>query len=337
MSKENISIGIIGAGAIARNIHLPCLARIENIKVQAICDIEIDKAKNLANQYGIPGVYALYREMLAEQNLDAVFVLTQPDQIFRICLDCLEAGLDVFTEKPAGITAFQTHALFRKAKERSAIMQVGLNRRYIPLLSHVADIMREQTRINQINAYFVKHGDASFYGGCASSFVCDTIHAIDTMLWLAGSRPVKAATMQGQYNSAVPNAWNALIAFENGITGVLQANYNTGGRAHGIEIFGDTISAYINLGFGSAACNAELIYNKNASFSLASGGNSGTELERIDGIALAESNEYYVYYGYLKQNTEFIRSIRERTTPLCSIEESVKTMELVEMLLDSRI
>ncbi|MCL2813282.1 MAG: Gfo/Idh/MocA family oxidoreductase [Oscillospiraceae bacterium] len=330
-----VKIGIIGAGGMAANIHLPSLSRISGAKVCAICDLEVKKAEKLAEKYNIPKVYTLYRQMIAENELDAVFVLVQPDQSFRAVLDCLNAGLDVFTEKPAGVTLFQAQTLRRKAKEKNAVLQVGLNRRYIPLLSMIVDRIKSETEINQINSYFIKHEDASmYYNGCSTFFFCDVIHSIDTILWIAGSKPLKAATIQGQYNCSVPNAWNSLILFENGITANLQSNYNAGGRAHGVEIFGETVSAYVDLGFGGAGCSAELIHHKQNMFSMAAAGNSALpNVEKIDGITLAGDENYYVYYGYLAEDEAFIKSVTDRTPPLSGIDESVATIELMDMLL----
>lgn len=338
-SKCIVKIGVIGAGGMAADIHLPSLARISGAKVCAICDIEIDKAEKLAEKFSIAKTYSLYRKMIAENELDAVFVLVQPDQTFRITLDCLNAGLDVFTEKPAGVTLFQAQTLQRKAHEKNAVLQVGLNRRYIPLLSQIVNRMKRETNINQINAYFVKHADTTdYYNGCSTFFFCDVIHCIDTLLWIADSKPIKAATIEKQYNNKVSSAWNSVVEFENGITGILQSNYATGGRAHGIEIFSETMSAYVDLGFGIAGCSAELIDHKTNMFSMASSGSQqASNVEKIDGIALAGDENYYVYYGYLAQDEAFIKSVVDRSKPLSGIDESVDTIALIDMLLANTI
>lgn len=43
----------------------------------------------------------------------------------------------------------------------------------------------------------MKHSSAAFYDGCASSYVCDTIHAVDLVRWIAGAEPVHMATVEG--------------------------------------------------------------------------------------------------------------------------------------------
>ena len=56
-----------------------------------------------------------------------------PSHMLADLLYCLDAGLDTFMEKPPGITLFQAESLCRKAAESQRILQVGFNRRHIPL------------------------------------------------------------------------------------------------------------------------------------------------------------------------------------------------------------
>lgn len=69
--------------------------------------------------------------------------------------------MDVFVEKPAGITTYQTETLLRKSREMNRILHVGFNRRYIPLIQHVLKIIKETTKITQVEGCFVKHRDAA--------------------------------------------------------------------------------------------------------------------------------------------------------------------------------
>jgi len=55
--KKVAKVGVIGAGGIAKNVHLPSLAEIENANVVALCDLVEDKAKALAEKYSIPHTY----------------------------------------------------------------------------------------------------------------------------------------------------------------------------------------------------------------------------------------------------------------------------------------
>ena len=333
-----LSVVVIGAGGIANSVHLPSLRDISHIRIAAICDVIQEKAQGAADRFGIPAVYTDYRTMIQEIKPDGAFVLVQPDQMFRIASFCLEEGVDTFIEKPAGITVFQTEALKALSEKTGRTLQVGMNRRYIPMMRAVVKRMRELTEITQVEGCFVKHGDASFYGGCASAFICDTIHAIDILSWIADSEPAAAATVISQVNSPVANAWNSVLRFENGVTGILKANYQTGGRVHAFEFHGPEASAFVNIGFGCEGCEAKILHNLGGgTFSISAAGLSGFEIETFDGKEIAGSDAYYRYYGYFDEDLAFVQSIRSREKSLSDIQDSLRSMRLAEYLLSHRI
>src|SRR5690554_1113926 len=115
--SDKVRISVVGIGGLARSVHLPALAELASADIVAVCDIVEAKAAQAAAKYGVPKVYTVYLEMLERERLDAVFCLVQPENHFRVVLDCLTAGVDVFMEKPPGITAFQAESLQRAARE----------------------------------------------------------------------------------------------------------------------------------------------------------------------------------------------------------------------------
>ncbi len=336
--KTKVNIAIIGAGGIANNVHLPSLAQIEEANLVAVCDLREEKARKAAEKYGIPSVYTSMYEMFEKEELDGVFVLVEPDRLFRAANDCLSAGLNVMMEKPAGISSYQANSLARKAKATGKICAVGMNRRHIPLVQAVFQKMNELTPITQVDGVFFKSSDIASAWNYASAFLCDIVHATDLVRYLAQSEPVKAATVAARFNSPVDNAWSSVIKFENGVIGTLRANYQSGGRVHNFAIHGPKASAFINLGFGGSECDARILHASGEKiYSLAAAGVSGPSEEYIDGIELAGTKDFFAYYGYKQEDVDFIQAIQIGRKPMCSIEDASKSMEMVEMLLANTI
>jgi predicted dehydrogenase len=330
---KKLKVGVIGVGGLARSVHLPSLVEIEEADLVAACDLRSERAAVASSKFGVPRTYSWHKEMLAKEELDAVFVLVEPHNLFEVTRDCLNAGLDVYMEKPPGVTAFQAEALMRKAQSLDRIVQVGFNRRYIPVVQRTLEIMKELTPITQVEGCFFKNGPASFFEGSISAFASDSIHAVDLLRWFAGGTAVKAATIQGQVDDVVPNSWNAVIGFDNGVTGILKANYKTGGRIHTFEIHGPGASAFINLGFGALTAKAEiLVHSGNPMYSAASQGAQSQEHIVLDGMELAGSDQFYRYYGFYQEDKAFLECVRTRTQPLSDISEGAKSLRLVEML-----
>jgi len=336
--QNKARIGVIGCGGMANSVHLPSLSELEHCELVAVCDLIEEKVQAAARQYHVGKAYLSYPEMLKNEKLDGVVCLVEPDRMYRVVYDCLNAGLHVMMEKPAGINAYQSDSLARTAEKNGKNLAVAMNRRHIPLVQYVLKTMKELTPITQVDGVFIKSSDIANGWHYMNAFVSDIIHAVDLIRYLAGSEPEKAATVAARHNSPIDNAWSSVIRFENGITGTLKANYQTAGRVHTFEIHGPKASAFINLGFGSEACEATILHASGKSiYSLASAGVSGPVCDKIDGMELAGSKKFYQYSGFKQENADFVNSILQGAAPLCTIADAAKSMHMAEMLLDSAI
>jgi len=302
---KKLRVGVIGAGGIARSVHLPSLNDIELAEVVAVCDLVEERAIEQAERFNIPKTYSLYKKMLAEEDLDAVFVLVEPSNAFHPVMYAIK---------------------------------VGFNRRHIPVVQKIVKTIRECTTITQVEGRFMKHTSAAFDQGGHSAFCSDVIHAIDLIRSIANGTPLAAATIEDQIDDVVPNMWNAVVRFDNHVTGVIKSNYNTGGRFHTFEVHGPGASAFINLGFAAANCEADLIIDQaQTGYSLSAGGGMKGKLQHIDGKELAGSTDFYRFYGFYQEDLHFLECVRDGKQPMTDINDAVKTFELVDLLLDSRI
>ena len=337
--KRKVNVAVIGAGGIANGVHLPSIREIEDANLIAVCDLRLEKAQAAADKYGIPGVYWDMYEMLRKEPLDGVFVLVEPDRLFRTAQDCMRAGVACIMEKPAGISAHQARSLARISRETGKTCAVAMNRRHIPLVQHVMRHMRGITQITQIDGVFIKNTDLSHAWEYSSAFSTDIVHATDLVRYLANAEMERCATVIGRFSgSPVDNAWSSVMRFANGVTGTLKSNYQTGGRVHTFEMHGPGASAFINLGFGGAECEATILYHEGKSmYSLAAAGVGGQNKETIDGKQLAGDERFHAYYGYKQEDIDFVESLQTGRAPLCTIEDAVGTMEMVEKLLENAI
>ncbi|GAA3404822.1 Gfo/Idh/MocA family protein [Paenibacillus hodogayensis] len=94
-----VRIGIIGAGLIGK-AHLRNYANIQDAEVVAICDVNEQEARKVAEQFHIPHVYADFREMLKRDDIEAVDVCLHNNLHAPVTIAAFEAGKDVYCEKP---------------------------------------------------------------------------------------------------------------------------------------------------------------------------------------------------------------------------------------------
>src|SRR5437867_103094 len=125
-----LRVGFIGAGNRARNAHYPSVARLPDVSIEAVAELDSARMATVAEQYRIPRQFTDYHRMLAEVELDAVYVIMGPGPVAPIAIDCLKAGKHVFMEKPPGANTAQAEAMLAAADASGVQTMVGLQRRF---------------------------------------------------------------------------------------------------------------------------------------------------------------------------------------------------------------
>ena len=132
--QREVRIGIIGCGGIAFGKHMPSLKKVENAKMVAFCDIIPERAEKAKAQFGTPDakVYADYKELLKDESIEVVHVLTPNREHADITVDSLYAGKHVMCEKPMAKTAADAKRMLDAAKETGKKLTIGYQHRQKP-------------------------------------------------------------------------------------------------------------------------------------------------------------------------------------------------------------
>jgi predicted dehydrogenase len=99
VNPERVRIGVIGVGQIGK-YHLSNYSQIPQAEIVAVADVNEAEAKQVAAQYNIPYVYTDFRKLLARDDIKAVDVCLHNNFHMPVTVAALEAGKDVFCEKP---------------------------------------------------------------------------------------------------------------------------------------------------------------------------------------------------------------------------------------------
>ncbi|MBE6606023.1 MAG: Gfo/Idh/MocA family oxidoreductase [Ruminococcaceae bacterium] len=120
---KEIKIGLVGAGAIARNLHLPAYEKAKKIgvKLEAICDIDIERARKTAEKFGIEKYYDSVDKMLAECDLDGIDICTWNAAHVPVCIAAAKAGKHIMCEKPAAMTVEELKELKNILDEKNLV------------------------------------------------------------------------------------------------------------------------------------------------------------------------------------------------------------------------
>lgn len=122
-------IGIVGAGGVAA-IHAAILAKDARVRLQSFFDLESSRSQAMANRFSASAARSI--DELLEQN-EAVFVCTPNTTHEEVATRVLDAGRDVFCEKPFALNLASAARLRDRAVRSGLVYQVGHNRRFAPV------------------------------------------------------------------------------------------------------------------------------------------------------------------------------------------------------------
>jgi len=214
---RTVKIGVIGAGSHANSVHYPSLSMIKEAEILAVCDLNPDRLRATAEKYSIPNQYLDYSKMLEKEELDAVYVIMPPHQLYDIAVNCLKRGVSLFIEKPPGLTRSQTESLAWYAEKYGCRTMVGFNRRFIPLMRRVREIVEERGPINQCVSTFYKNilsQEPPYYSGAVDVLTSDVIHAVDTLRWMGGDEVSNVCSSVRRLFVPYDNSFNASARYQ---------------------------------------------------------------------------------------------------------------------------
>lgn len=131
MAAQNgiVSLGIIGAGRVTSQHHLPALATTSQVAVVALADVDPGRLSPLAAKYGIVSQCGNFRDLIDHPLVDAVAVCTPPQFHAEIAMAALKAGKHVFIEKPLALSLADCDAVIAVANANRVKTTVGFNLR----------------------------------------------------------------------------------------------------------------------------------------------------------------------------------------------------------------
>ncbi len=149
---KRIRMGIIGCGEIAQIMHLPFLTELrEQFEVRAICDISPQLVATVGDIFHVSGRYTDYMELLANEDLDAVAILTADHA--PVALAAARAGKHIFVEKPMCVTIDEGQAMIAAAEAQGVTLMVGYMKRYDPGYEYAQRIFQAMEGVRLIRVH----------------------------------------------------------------------------------------------------------------------------------------------------------------------------------------
>ena len=248
MSKK-LRVAVIGAGRIGK-LHANNLkSRVPNVELVAVSDVYEPAAKELAETLGIPFFTNDYKKVIADPNVDAIFICSSTDTHSPISIEAARAGKHIFCEKPIDHDLDKIREVLNEVKKAGVKYQVGFNRRFDRNFKRVHEAVKSgalgDVHIVKVTSRDPEAPPISYVKVSGGIFVDMTIHDFDMVRYLSGSEVEEVSAFGAcLVNPEIGKAGDVdtcviMLKFANGALGIIdnsrQAVYGYDQR---VEVFG---------------------------------------------------------------------------------------------------
>jgi len=140
---KKVKWGVAGCGRFAENSFLPAIRITRNGLVTALYSRDFNRAKSLAEKFGVQNYFDNYDEFL-KSDIDAVFVASSNAHHYEQVIKAARAGKNILCEKPLALTSKQAEEMVRVCKENKVLLAVNYVHRYHPLVIKAKELIVDQ-------------------------------------------------------------------------------------------------------------------------------------------------------------------------------------------------
>ncbi|MFG0265598.1 MAG: Gfo/Idh/MocA family protein [Rhodopirellula sp. JB055] len=189
---------VIGAGYFSQ-FHYDAWNRMDDVEIVACCDVDFEKANQIAGTHGISSVYTDYRQMLDQHDVDFVDIITRPDTHLALVDDISQRGKAIICQKPLAPTVDEACELVALTNQRNIRFMVHENFRFQPWYREIKQLMNAGVIGSRLHSLSFRnragdgHGPDAYlarqpYFQTMEKFLIFEagIHTIDTFRYLGG-------------------------------------------------------------------------------------------------------------------------------------------------------
>ncbi|MCK4447416.1 MAG: Gfo/Idh/MocA family oxidoreductase [Candidatus Marinimicrobia bacterium] len=346
---NKLKLALIGCGRISGNHIKAILDNYCDIGLVAVCDIVESKAGFKAIEYlsrareryvliTWPKVYSDYKQMLKKEDIDVCSICTESGYHAEIALYCLNHNKHVIVEKPMAMSISDANEMIQTAKQNNLKLAVCHQNRFnlpIQKLKRAVDegrfgrIFAGTARVlwNRNKAYYDKadwRGTWELDGGC---LINQCTHNIDLLQWMIGSEIKSVYGQTANYSHPyiqTEDYGSIIIKFANGAIGNVEGTVNVYPKnlEETLTILGEKGTAVI----GGLALNKILVWDFEDKLD---------SLEQVKKEYDLDINNIYGD-GHTPLYEDFIREIRNDSTPLIDGNEGKKSLSIILMAYKSQ-
>ena len=220
---KKVNWGVIGTAGIAKGQTIPGMQLAQNCNLYAIAGRSMDKANSYKEEFGFQVAYDNYDALLADPNVEAVYIPHPNELHYEWTLKALQAKKHVLCEKPLAPTPEKIQQMFACAKENGVLLMEAFAYLHSPLMAAIKNEIQSGVigDVLYLESQFITSDyDISnirmrkeTFGGATYDLGCYTTSQI---LWLLDEDPVKVQAVADFSQEGIDTYTSGVLTFEDG-------------------------------------------------------------------------------------------------------------------------
>ena len=318
-----VRIGIVGLGRLGMKHAENLAVRVVGARLEAACALEPDRVEHACREWGVPRGYGRFEDLLADKQLDAIFIASSSAEHCRQIEAALDAGFHVFCEKPLGVSLEECRTAERAAaRHPDKVFMLGFMRRYDPSYRRAREMVAAGDigtpilfRGYSVDPESAIQGAIRFAPSSGGQFMDMSVHDIDLARWMLGGEAATVYAAGGCYahpEFAASNDGDNLAAFARFTTGAMAFFLAGRTAAHGYVVETEIIGTKGTLRIAAVPQkdHVEILDSRGVVREC-----SQSFLERFESAYLAEAQE-------------FVDCIRQGRKPLVTVQDGTRATEV---------
>jgi len=234
---KKLGVAVIGTGFWGKN-HARVYKELPNTELVAICDVNADRAKTIASQFGVKA-YTNSVRMLKNSRIEAVSICTWSTMLAKEALKALHAGKHVLVEKPMATNTRQAEELLKTADKAGLHLTVGFLMRFIPGLQQIRDAVASKKIGDLVSATAKRVSEWPERIGDVGVVKDTAIHDIDVMRFVTNEDPISVyAKMGSMRHRKFEDYAQIMLTYEGGKSAFIESNWLTPYKTRVLSVTG---------------------------------------------------------------------------------------------------
>jgi predicted dehydrogenase len=250
--------GLIGAGDIARKRIAPALSDLQNCEFVSVSRSRADLAEEFANEFDARKWFADWRDLVCDEEIDAVYIATPVFLHAEQAIAAAEAGKHILCEKPMALSVMECDEMISTCRANDVKLGIAYYRRFYPVITRVKEIIAlgeigivSVAQINAFEYFDPSIEDARHWllektksgGGPMIDFGC---HRLEILHNLFGPvRRIKSIVSDYVFDREVEDTAIASLQFENGVCATVTVTHAAAEQQDSLDIYGTQGSIHI--------------------------------------------------------------------------------------------